>query len=302
MPDQSAILQRSSSTTLVPAVDETLEIHNLETCETSDRPIQVRRKALTVLDAYTTPWVEIRDWALAVAHPLALLPFGAHEAHGPHLPLGTDTIVAAHAARLLAERLDCLLLPAVPYGDTWSTSGYPGSVGLAPNTVTSIAVDVARALGRFGIGLVIVNGDFGNRGPLAAAVRSLCEEGVDAIVLDYPGLDEAVAELRESEPAVAGMNHAEEIETSMVLAAAPETVRTERYVCEYPTLPPDFGLRPLRVDEVSASAVFGDPSTARADKGAKLFEAVLGASIPLIERFQLSRSAVRGSPERPESV
>jgi creatinine amidohydrolase len=71
----------------------------------------------------------------------------------------------------------------------------------------------------------------------------------------------------------------------MVLAAAPETVHVDRYVAEYPVFPVDFGLRPMRLHEVSASGVFGDPATASVAKGESLYAAVVEASIPVIERF-----------------
>jgi creatinine amidohydrolase len=238
-----------------------------------------------MIDAYSTPWTDVRDH-IAEGRTIAFLPFGALEEHGPQLPLGTDTIVAVHTARALAEHFDALLLPAISYGDTFATSGYPGTVGLSPATVTAIATDIGRAVASFGIRqFVIINGDFGNRIPLATAARTLAAEGVPAIVLDYPGMDEQIALVRESEPAWGGMNHAEEIETSMVLAVDSDLVHTDRYVAEYPELPVDFGLRPLRLHETSVSGVFGDPATASAEKGDSLYSAVVTAAIPIIKRF-----------------
>jgi creatinine amidohydrolase len=238
-----------------------------------------------MIDARTTPWTDIRDH-IAAGNTLAILPFGALEAHGPHLPLGTDTIVAVRSAERLAARFDALLLPPVEYGNTWATSGYPGTVSLSPETVTSITVDIAVAVAGFGIDtLVILNGDFGNREPLAVAARRLADRGIRALVLDYPGMDEKIAEIRESAPAAAAINHAEEIETSMVLAAAPETVHPDRYVAEYPEFPADFGVVPIKLHKISRLAVFGDPSSATAAKGEALFDAVLAASVPIVERF-----------------
>jgi creatinine amidohydrolase len=195
-------------------------------------------------------------------------------------------MVAVHTAQLLAEHYDAILLPSISYGDTWTTSGYPGTVGLSPTTVTAIAVDIGRAVAGFGIRqFVIVNGDFGNRLPLGAASRTLAGEGIAALVLDYPGMDDAITQVRDSVPAAPGMNHAEEIETSMVLASDPLTVRADRYAAEYPEFPPDFGIRPLRLHEISASGVFGDPATATAAKGEAIYDAVLAESIAVIDRF-----------------
>lgn len=238
-----------------------------------------------MIDAFSASWTDVRDH-VATGGATAFLPFGALEQHGPHLPLGTDTIVAVHTARRLAEHYDAVLLPPISYGETWATSGYPGTVSLSPSTVTAIAMDIARAVASFGIRrFVVVNGDFGNRLPLGAAARTLAEEGIPTLVLDYPGMDDAIARVRESEPAAAGMNHAEEIETSMVLAAQPEMVRTDRFTAEYPVFPVDFGLRPMRLHDVSVSGVFGDPSTASADKGDELYDAVIASCVSAIDLF-----------------
>ncbi|QHC65900.1 creatininase family protein [Rathayibacter sp. VKM Ac-2759] len=233
-----------------------------------------------MLRATELPWDRIRDEAPAVA----LLPFGALEAHGLHLPLSTDTIVAEAVAERTAERLGALLLPAIPYGATAGTAGYPGTVSLAAATVTAITVDIARALDASGTMLVIVNGDWGNRAPLRAAVDLLAAEGVEALQLDYPGFEEAAGQVRESRPAAPGLAHAEELETSLVLALAPELVLPERYVVCYPVFPPEFGTVEMPLHPFSESAVFGDPTTAAAAKGEAILDAVVEASVAAVLR------------------
>ena len=103
-----------------------------------------------MIDAVRTPWTDVAAH-LAGGHGIAVLPFGALEQHGPHLPLGTDTVTAAYVARQIATRLDAVLLPPVHYGDTWNNAGYPGTLSLAPSTVTAIAVDLGRALAASGV-------------------------------------------------------------------------------------------------------------------------------------------------------
>ncbi|SDY51013.1 creatininase family protein [Herbiconiux ginsengi] len=254
-----------------------------------------------MIEAYSTPWTDVaahfaRSAAAApgdrasAASGLALLPFGALEQHGPQLPLGTDTATAAEVARRLAMRLDAVLLPPVHYGDTWNNAGYPGTVSLSSATVTAIAVDIGRALvGSGARGLVIVNGDWGNRQPLYAAVRLLNDEGVlPAIALDYPGMDAAIDRVRESAAAAPGLNHAEEVETSLMLAIAPGTVRTDRYVSSYPAFPSDFGTRPMQLHPFSESGVFGDPSSATAAKGEDILTATVEASLAVLADFVAS--------------
>ncbi|WP_382310181.1 creatininase family protein [Herbiconiux sp. UC225_62] len=245
-----------------------------------------------MIEAYSTPWTDVvahfeRAREGAPASGLAVLPFGALEQHGPQLPLGTDTATAAEVARRLAERVDAVLLPPVHYGDTWNNAGYPGTVSLSAATVTAIAVDIGRALVRSGaLGLVIVNGDWGNRQPLYSAVRILNAEGVlPAIALDYPGMDAAIERVRESPAAAPGLNHAEEIETSIMLAIDPDAVRIDRYVSSYPSFPSDFGTRPMQLHPFSESGVFGDPSSATAEKGEQILAATVEGSLDVLADF-----------------
>jgi creatinine amidohydrolase len=239
-----------------------------------------------VIDAYSTPWTDVAA-ALQSGSGIVLLPFGALEQHGPHLPLGTDTATAVTVARELAERLDAVLLPPVHYGDTWNNAGYPGTVSLSPATVTAIAVDIGRSLAAAGArALVIVNGDWGNRTPLYGAVRTLRTEGaIAAIALDYPGMDEAIEAVRESAGAAPGLNHAEEVETSIILAIDPSLVHTDRYVSCYPSFPSDFGTRPMQLHEFSPSGVFGDPAPATAEKGRAILDATVAGSLAVLADF-----------------
>ncbi|WP_213815958.1 creatininase family protein [Glaciihabitans sp. dw_435] len=238
------------------------------------------------IDAFHTPWTDVAEH-LRESTGLAILPFGALEQHGPQLPLGTDTATAAHVARALADRLDALLLPPIHYGDTWNNAGYPGTISISPATVTALTVDIGRSVAASGArGFVVVNGDWGNRMPLYAAMRILNDEGIiPAIALDYPGMDEAITAVRESAPAAPGLNHAEEIETSIMLAISPDDVRRERYAASYPSFPSDYGTRPMQLHTFSKSGVFGDPTTATAEKGQAILDATVEASAAVLVDF-----------------
>lgn len=246
-----------------------------------------------MIEAYRSSWTDVSRH-LAEVSPVAFLPFGATEAHGPHLPLGTDTMVAEEVARGLAEEFDAVLLPPVHYGDTWGTAGYPGTMSLSTDTVAAIAVDLGRAAAAAGARLfVIVNGDFGNRVPLAIAMRRLAEiPGFTAITIDYPGMDEAIESGREAPSAFPGLNHAEEAETSILLELDPAVVHQDRYLSEYPDFPADFGLRPRQLHLFSRSGVFGDPSRATAAHGRRILDATLAESVrvlrPVVESARYS--------------
>ena len=239
-----------------------------------------------MIEAARSTWPEVAAHVSATSG-VAILPFGALEQHGPQLPLSTDTATAEEVARRLATLLDAVLLPPVHYGETWNNAGYPGTVSLSPGTVTAIAKDIGASLVLSGVRVfVIVNGDWGNRAPLALAARELVDEGViPALVLDYPGMDAAIDEVRESRPAAPGLNHAEEVETSIMLAIDPSTVHPEHYAAEYPDFPADFGTRPMQLHPFSPSGVFGDPSSATAAKGEAILARTVEESRRVIEEF-----------------
>jgi creatinine amidohydrolase len=237
-----------------------------------------------MLEAATATWPEVEVYL--ARRPVAVLAFGAQEEHGPHAPLATDTLLAAHLARRLAAALDALLLPPVPYGETWSTSGYPGTVSLSFATLQAIAIDLGRSLQAGGMeALIVINGHFGNRAPLEQAARALHGEGFPVLLLDYPGLAQLAGEICESAPAAPGFYHADEVETSMLLACAPETVKLERAVAEYPVFPVDFGMRAVQLHEFCRSGVFGDPRPAAAEKGERFFVGLTEACIAAASAF-----------------
>ena len=233
-----------------------------------------------MLDTATASWPDV---AAAISRGLvAVLPVGAVEQHGPHLPLLTDTVLATGVARRLAARIDGWLLPAVSYGDAWTAEGWAGTLSLSPDTLRATIIDICRGLHRMGLrGLVTVNGHFGNREPIGLAARALSEAGFPVLHLDYPRLDAIAAELVESAPAGPGFFHADEVETSMMLRLAPDSVRMERAAPEYPAFPELFGVMPMQLSSFNRSGVFGDPRPASAEKGDALIAAIAAESLRL---------------------
>ena len=238
-----------------------------------------------MLESATATWPEAARHL--ARRPLAILAFGAQEQHGPHLPLSTDTVIAAELARRLAEALDAVLLPPIPYGETWSTSGFAGTVSISFDTMRSLLLDIGRSLRAQGVeALIVVNGHFGNRAPLELAARTLrTDAALRVLLLDYPGLEKLACEVCESVPAAPSFYHADEVETSLVLACLPGAVHMERAVREYPVFPATFGAEPVRLDTFCRSGVFGDPLPATAEKGERLFAGLTQACLAVIEAF-----------------
>lgn len=239
-------------------------------------------------------WKRFGDRLAAGAVPL--LPFGAYEQHGPHLPLSTDTVMAQGLTQRLAEalrgELDILVLPPMEYGQTTDNDGFPGTLTLSFDTVRAIALDLAGALHRQGARcLVIVNGDFGNQAPLRLAAREAVQRwDFPVLVVNYPGMTEAMDELLTTAPAGHGIRHADEFETSIMLALAPDDVRMDAAVAEYPTYPAVFPALQLGLHELSVTGVFGDPTAATAATGEALLDRLAVAAAGLVREF-VSRTA-----------
>ncbi|SHF65503.1 creatinine amidohydrolase [Kaistia soli DSM 19436] len=238
------------------------------------------------LHAATSPEVKASIEKGAVA----ILAVGAQEQHGAHLPLSTDTVMAQGVARRIAGAIDGLLLPPIAYGDAWNNEGFAGTLSLSPDTLRAVLIDLGRGLARMGVkALVIINGHFGNREPIALAARALKKEsGFPVMHLDYPGMERIATEICDSKPAAPTFYHADEVETSMMLALAPELVRMDKAAPEYPTFPELFGTGPIGLDSFNRSGVFGDPRPATADKGEVLIAGIAEESVRLIRLFLVS--------------
>ncbi|WP_422445680.1 creatininase family protein [Thermoanaerobacterium sp. DL9XJH110] len=213
---------------------------------------------------------------------VAILPIGATEQHGPHLPYGTDTFAAVELAKRLNERLNNgILLPPVPFGYSWVWRNIPGCIVLKEDTVKALIKDIAVSLSRNGCRkFVIINGHEANNRPIKFAIRELSDEKVDIKILYffYPDMRKFIENDMES-ALWNGMLHACEFETSVMLAVKEELVDMNKAVKEYPATPYDYGFSDDYLGDLSKSGVFGDPTRAAKEKGEK----IIAASIRKIE-------------------
>lgn len=211
---------------------------------------------------------------LAGSSPTVLIPLGSTEQHGPHLPLDTDTRIAAAVAARAGAELDHPVAPAIAYGAAGEHQGFPGTVSIGTETLTALLIEYGRSACEWAARLVFVNGHGGNTDALRAAVGLLRREGRDVVWCNC---------------AVAGADaHAGHTETSVLLHLSPEAVKVTELragntepLAQLLTL-----LRAGGVAAVSDSGVLGDPTTATAEAGAALFDEMAGDCARRIRRWQ----------------
>jgi len=217
----------------------------------------------------------------------AILPLGVIEAHGPHLPMNVDVVIAEQVAKLVADKTGALLLPALPYGQTWSLRDFPGTISLSNATLVKILLDVANSLAYHGLRrLFIMNGHLGNLDAIKAAEREAQKEGYTRIInLNMPGLPEAMQKVCTTRRAHPFYFHAEEAETSMMLAIRPDLVKMPKAVAEYPEFPAEFGAVSISWRDLTRSGVLGDPTVATAEKGRLLIDMVATQAAAIVQAY-----------------
>lgn len=225
--------------------------------------------------------------ALLARRPVALLPLGAVENHGDHLPLATDNLLSDAVAREVAARVpDSVVLPALPYGQVWSTSAYAGTISLSLETMVGILYEIGASLFAQGVPLLVfVNGHMGNLDAMKLAARRLHDEhGMKVLTLTYPGIGEVSRAVLEEERLHPSYFHACELETSYMLHLAPEHVRMELARANRPLLPADIDVSPTPWHSFSPdSPVLGDPTLATADKGRAIIDVAVAKIVELVE-------------------
>lgn len=126
---------------------------------------------------------------------IALLPLGAVEPHGDHLPLDTDNLLAERFCARLDEQLgECALsLPVVSYSQVWSLRGHAGAIDIGNERLTSLLVALAENMASYGITTTaVINAHYGNFDAIKAASRQLKEQGITLLSYSWAGMDEEV--------------------------------------------------------------------------------------------------------------
>jgi mycofactocin system creatininase family protein len=198
--------------------------------------------------------------ALPGPEAVLAIPLGATEQHGPHLPLGTDTAIATALAQALAQRRpEVVVAPAIAYGSSGEHQSFPGTLSIGQEAIELLVVELVRSATETFDRVLLVCAHGGNAAAVERAVTRLRAERRD---------------VRAWDPATVwhGDAHAGQIESSVMLALAPDTVDMARAAAGNTS--PVRALLPAMarggVEAVSANGVLGDPTDATPEFGRAL--------------------------------
>lgn len=232
-------------------------------------------------------WQEAED--VLTEQTVVVIPLGAAaKEHGPHLKLNNDWTIAEYLKRRTAERSEVVIAPTVNYHHYPAFIEYPGSVSLRPDTARDLIVDICRSLARYGPHrFYVLNTGVSTIGPLRQSAEILTGEGIR---LHYTNLIEILEPIASKFALQEGGTHADEIETSMMLYIAPETVDMNKAEKDYHPSP-EGGLTrdPKGRGSYSPTGIFGDATVATREKGEKIVEALVEAIVEDVEKLRGSR-------------
>ena len=247
-------------------------------------------------------WPEARE---AVSRqPVVLLPFGAVEDHGPHLPLNADNVIVEAICLESAAKApgEMLVMPPVAYGLDEHHMDFPGTVSVDMETLLAYVSDVAISAARHGFEHVLIVNGHGSNAPLAdlAARKVVLETGIVCGAMSpNAAIDPTLAEptftqMRRSDPG--GVAHAGEYETALMLHLRPDLVHMERAVREMGQLKltyfnwdyPEPSVLSWQDwwSRMSESGVCGDPTVATAEFGQALFETTVDNLVRFVREFR----------------
>jgi creatinine amidohydrolase len=234
-------------------------------------------------------WV---DFDAARKHTdLVLIPFGAVEVYGPHLPMGADGIATTGLANAIAAEEPALVAPLITVGYSRRLMDFPGTLNVRPSSLISYARDVAESFIHWGSRRILfINGHAGNVPYLSELAIELEDaNGVRVAQIDWwRYIQPLVEDLVEAEQLPHG--HASEFGTSVMLALAPEYVAMDRAVKSLPKQSqqyPDF-IRSRPYHDATDTGVVGDGTLGTAEKGAEVMQRATARALEFIRSEHFS--------------
>jgi creatinine amidohydrolase len=238
-------------------------------------------------------WTELRDLIESGSRPVLILPAGSTEAHGPHLPLSTDVIIAEETALRAARSLEArgeraLVLPPVAYSVTDFSEGFAGSVTISARTATALVRDILVSLiGQGFRRIAIANAHL--EPAHIAMLRAACDavKSKTQVEIAFPDVTRRRWAAMLTEEFRSGACHAGRYEGSLVMSARPDLVREEiRLALEPKLISLSQAIRAgaKRFTEIGGDqAYFGSPAEATAEEGHRVFDILAGMIVAAID-------------------
>ncbi|KYC40903.1 creatinine amidohydrolase [Scytonema hofmannii PCC 7110] len=226
-----------------------------------------------------------------------ILPVGAIEQHGPHLPLIVDAAIGVavlgKALSKLSDRIPAYALPPLYYGKSNEHWHFPGTITLSVQTLLATLTEVAESLYRAGFRkLVLMNSHGGQPQVMEIVARDLHVKYSDFLVFPIftwyaPNITAELLTLKELQLG----SHAGDAETSLMLSIMPEQVRMEAAVAEYPSGLQEDNLLSTEgkltfawaTRDLSQTGIVGDPTVATKEKGDRILESVSDGWVKVIK-------------------
>ncbi|MEM7158433.1 MAG: creatininase family protein [Myxococcota bacterium] len=236
----------------------------------------------------TLLWDLTWNEAEAVLTPdaVVVLPLGAaSKEHGPHLLLKNDWLLAEYYKERVQRDAEVVIAPTLGYHYYPAFVEYPGSTTLTESTARDTVIELCRGLSRFGPRrFYVLNTGVSTIRPLKASAKQLAAEG---ILMRFTNILEIAAPIEDELREQPGGTHADEIETSMMLYIAPETVDMSKAVRDWaPKTKPGFSRDPKGPGHYSKTGIWGDPTLATAAKGERIVEAMVAGMLEDIEAIR----------------
>ncbi|MQA92040.1 MAG: hypothetical protein GEU90_17750 [Gemmatimonas sp.] len=250
-------------------------------------------------------WATLSEADISVARDdgaLVIVPLGAVEQHGAHLPVNTDIAIAAAVADEVARRLgNSLVTPPIHWGYSSSHMGFTGTISLRPGTLQALLEDICGSLVTHGFEKVTILSSHGTNRPIAQIfVREFhAATGKTVSYVHYTDFGkQAFNELRKSEKG--GEMHAGEFETALQMFLNPELVDLSVGHTEYVHPERHFGIASASRDITEAgrisfgydiksifpTGVMGDPMPATPELGAALFERIVEGIVQVLGEYR----------------
>jgi creatinine amidohydrolase len=234
---------------------------------------------------------------------IVLIPLGSGATeHGPHLKLGTDLVLAEYLARRVADAAAVVVAPTLTYHHYPAFAEYPGSASLALATARDLTADVVRSLAAFGPRrFYVLNTGISTAAALEPAAASLAGRG---ILLRYTDVTSSVGYASRTVRKQDGGNHADEVETSMMLHIDPAAVKMSEAVRDFSPPSQPFRLTRSKQDPgtYSPTGIWGDASLATKQKGVVIADRLVESILEDIERLRtapLPTPVVEAAATRP---